>query len=289
MKEINYTFIIPHKNRPDLVERCVKSVPERDDIQIIVVDDNSDEGKKPSFMRTNLEIVLLDSANSHGAGRARNVGLQLARGKWLLFADADDFYKEGFLNVLDKYKDSDIEVLYFSFEYRDGNSLELLPDLPFRRYFDTFDGTSEMLDQIKYHHNVPWTKMVNREMVVEKGIFFEEVPNGNDIFFSMSVGYHAGSIAVEKTPLYVYLKNENSILTTKNKPVNYHMCKITHRVKQNEWYNHIGHKEWKVSITKEVLSHIRSSQTKVLLILEIIKQLPNIYVHRKEWIKLICK
>ena len=41
MEIINYTFIIPHKNIPNLLRRCLNSIPRRDDIQIIVVDDNS--------------------------------------------------------------------------------------------------------------------------------------------------------------------------------------------------------------------------------------------------------
>ena len=45
MKEINYSFIIPHKNIPDLLQRCLDSIPRREDIQIIVVDDNSDLDK----------------------------------------------------------------------------------------------------------------------------------------------------------------------------------------------------------------------------------------------------
>ena len=40
MKEITYTFIIPHHNCPDLLDRCLSSIPQRDDIQIVVVDDN---------------------------------------------------------------------------------------------------------------------------------------------------------------------------------------------------------------------------------------------------------
>lgn len=40
--EINYSFIIPHRNVPHLLQRCIDSIPKRDDIQIIIVDDNSD-------------------------------------------------------------------------------------------------------------------------------------------------------------------------------------------------------------------------------------------------------
>ena len=39
---INYSFIIPHKDIPDLLRRCVASIPQRDDIEIIIVDDASD-------------------------------------------------------------------------------------------------------------------------------------------------------------------------------------------------------------------------------------------------------
>ena len=42
---INFSFIIPHKNTPDLLQKCLDSIPRRDDVQIIVVDDNSDADK----------------------------------------------------------------------------------------------------------------------------------------------------------------------------------------------------------------------------------------------------
>ena len=39
---INFSIIIPTKNIPDLLLRCLESIPQRSDIEIIVVDDNSD-------------------------------------------------------------------------------------------------------------------------------------------------------------------------------------------------------------------------------------------------------
>lgn len=40
---INYSIIIPHYNIPDLLGRCLRSIPERRDIQVIVV------GKRPNL------------------------------------------------------------------------------------------------------------------------------------------------------------------------------------------------------------------------------------------------
>ena len=45
MESIKYSIIIPHYDIPDLLLRCVKSIPEHKDIQIIIVDDNSPNAK----------------------------------------------------------------------------------------------------------------------------------------------------------------------------------------------------------------------------------------------------
>ena len=63
MKPI-YSIIIPYKNCPALLNRCIDSIPQRDDVQIIVVDDNSDDDKKPNIIRNDVELVMLDAEHS---------------------------------------------------------------------------------------------------------------------------------------------------------------------------------------------------------------------------------
>src|SRR5690554_2433886 len=94
---INYSIIIPHKNIPELLDRCLKSIPIRDDVQVIVVDDNSDPDKVdffefPGLNRHNTDVYF--TKEKKGAGYARNVGLTKAIGKWLIFSDADDFFND---------------------------------------------------------------------------------------------------------------------------------------------------------------------------------------------------
>ena len=53
-----YSIIIPHKDIPDLLQRCLDSIPVRDDVEVIVVDDNSntqkvDFGHFPGLERPN--------------------------------------------------------------------------------------------------------------------------------------------------------------------------------------------------------------------------------------------
>lgn len=286
MKEIAYTFIIPHHNCPDLLDRCLKSIPTRNDIQVIVVDDNSDEGKRPvECGRTEVEYIYISKEESRGAGRARNRGLERAKGKWLLFPDSDDFYNEELYRVIDKYLNSSYDIVYLNFEYRDGKTLELLPDLPFKKYFDSFDESSMIKDEIRLHHNVPWTKMISREYVVRCGLSFEEVPNGNDILFSLLSGYFTDNITVEVSPVYVYLKNEYSITRNLKKSTDELICFVAHMVKLNYLYRYIGRKEWTVSLLGIVAYYVKHHGIKFLFTL--ITQGGNLLRSRKEWISLI--
>lgn len=211
-----YSFVIPHKNNPDLLQRCVDSIPNRDDIQIIVVDDNSDDGKKPNLARENLEIVLLDEKSSKGAGRARNVGLALAKGKWVLFADADDFYKPNFLTVLDIYSQQKIDVLYFNAESANSDTLEPLKRTNiWQSYIKQYVQDGKSLDYIKYGTHFPWNKMVSLQYLRKWNICFEEVEKGNDTFFSDCVGFFSHDVRVERSSLYVYTWTKNSLTTKK--------------------------------------------------------------------------
>ena len=72
---VSYTHL--HKNIPNLLQRCLDSIPNREDVQIIVVDDNSDPNivdfdKFPGLNRSNVEVIF--TKEGKGAGYARNTG-----------------------------------------------------------------------------------------------------------------------------------------------------------------------------------------------------------------------
>lgn len=211
--EVRYSFIIPHYNTPQLLNRCVKSIPVRDDIEIIIVDDNSDVDKKPSFAEEYIRVVCLNKDNSKGAGRARNIGISQANGKWLLFPDADDYYTDGFIEVLDNYANrDDIQILFFSCIGLDSISLKphkCADDV--QHYIEQFDGSKQSLDIVKYKTHAPWCKMLLREFVLDYMFFFDEVKKGNDVKFSYMSSYFANRIEVVKKRLYVYTFNQQGI------------------------------------------------------------------------------
>ena len=185
-----FSIIIPHYDIPDLLMRCLKSIPVSEDIQVIVVDDNSPNAdtyleRYPELSRPYLEFIR--TTKGGGAGYARNVGLDHAKGKWLLFADADDFFVDRMQEMLSPYIDSSFDVIYFrrkvvksedfNCEVEKGIYLKKIID----NYFQTGDEWT-----IRTGFNPPYSKMIKRDLVVRNRIRFEEVKYSNDCFFSES-------------------------------------------------------------------------------------------------------
>lgn len=201
----DYTIIIPHKNTPKLLDRCLNSIPERDDVQIIVIDDNSDTNKVdfknfPGVHRKNVEIVF--SKGSKGAGYARNIGLLKAKGKWLMFADADDYYSENLSELLDKYKSvSNIDIVYFNCG---GESPEKNRCSAYNQMISAyFHGDKDAINKIKFNFWVPWNKIISSDLVKQYNLKFEEIPSGNDAKFSLLASYYSKHIAIESEIYYV--------------------------------------------------------------------------------------
>lgn len=291
MYKYNYSFIIPHKNCPELLKRCMDSIPVRDDVQVIVVDDNSDELKKPSLpKRKGLEIVLLDASQSKGAGRARNVGMKKAEGKWLLFPDSDDYYVEGFIEVLDGYRESNADVVYFGAEYKDGETGKPLKKPFYMNDIALYDGKSKSLEAIRFHHKVPWTKLVSHNFIRTNNICFEEVPNGNDILFSISVGFLGKNFLVERRALYVYIKNKESLVNETTFNEEKKLCRIIHTFQYNRFNDFINHPEWKTSIIKQIAFEIKQSglQSAIPMFLTLFRNRRLIKNAVNKWVDLLA-
>ena len=210
--QIYYSIIIPHKNTPDLLVRCLNSIPQRDDIEAIVVDDNSDPQKVdfnhfPGKDRKDITIVF--DKTGKGAGHARNIGLERVRGKWLLFADADDFFYPNTFDILDKYKESDNDIIYFYFDARDGVTNEIIPDrVPnIKKGIDSKD-----INLLKYKSYSPCGKFIKRSFVMERHLRFEEVIASNDVMFSTMVGFYAQKISTISDPLYCATRTSGSLV-----------------------------------------------------------------------------
>ena len=124
-----FSVIIPHHNIPQLLQRCLDSIPDTPEVQVIVVDDNSSDVKVdfehfPGLERKNTTCIF--DKEGGGAGHARNIGLSQADGKWLVFADADDFFAADAFDILDRHKDAPQDVILFKADSVDSDDYSLI-------------------------------------------------------------------------------------------------------------------------------------------------------------------
>lgn len=216
-KQPLYSIIIPHYNSPELLIRCLTSIPDCEEVQVIVIDDNSssdivDFSHFPGCERT--YTTLLFNKNNKGAGHARNLGLEQAQGKWLIFADADDFFLPNAWNTFKQYVKSDCDIIYF--QYTSVNSDTLQPDdrqKTYSKYFEEYFATPNQytLDHLRFRHDIPWGKMVRKSMVDSYHITFGETRYCNDTLFSTKIALVSKIILVEKEPVYCVTTSSGSL------------------------------------------------------------------------------
>lgn len=213
MCQINYSIVIPHYNTPDLLGRCLRSIPERNDVQVIVVDDNSPGNEKyystiPELSTSNVEYYV--TTDGKGAGHARNIGLEHAVGKWLVFADSDDFFVDNFSEVLDQYANDSHDIIFFNIKSCDCYETSKLIPSKKDRLFSEYEVTgNEMIFRVG--GTEPWGKIIKRQFVVDNNITFQETKGHNDLLFSVMTGVKAKSVSIVNRPIYWYVIREGSM------------------------------------------------------------------------------
>lgn len=236
MSTTTFSIIIPHYNIPDLLMRCLASIPIREDVQVIVVDDNSPEAdsyidRYPELSRPYLEFIR--TTKGGGAGYARNVGLNHAKGEWILFSDADDYFSDNLITVLDNFNYINEDIVFFrpavigegTFRY---NAI-------IDRYFESNDD-----EEIRCFYWVPWGKIYRKDLIDKNCIRFDEISFGNDVFFGTKAGCSAKSIKVEDTILYNYVLRKGSLSYKMGKPgeveIRFEACFRAYKVMKQHGY-----------------------------------------------------
>jgi len=222
ISNIKYSIIIPHYNSPKSLEKLLSSIPIQENIQIIVIDDHSskDTDELDILIEINKHVSFYQNDGLKNAGTARNIGLKHARGKWVFFADADDFFTAEFINYADKFYHSDYEVVFFSpISIYVSASLISARHLPYeyavKKYLRNPNHRNELI--LKYRYCSPWSKMIRRKYLEQHRIDFEAVEVANDVLFSTKLSYYLTSFSLWDQPIYCITEGHGTLSTETNK------------------------------------------------------------------------
>ncbi len=215
---INYSVIIPHKNIPQLLQRCLDSIPRRDDLEIIIVDDNSDKTivdfeHFPGLDRN--DTIFFFDKTGKGAGHARNIGIEHAHGQWIIFADADDYFNYCIRDILSEYQEDESDVIFFtascadSETYNNGNRAD-----SFNHFFNEYINNHDEKN-LRYVVASPCVKFIKKSLLINNKIEFPETVKYEDVEFSYLVGHYANVIKGDCRAFYCITSRPES-LSNKN-------------------------------------------------------------------------
>lgn len=211
-----YSLIIPHFNDPIRLERLLCSVPvQRTCVEVIVVDDCSPDQNTLRAVQVRWPSVCwLSTPENRGAGVARNVGLDAAKGRWLVFADSDDEFLPGAFEAFDKSVDDNVDIIFFQ-----TRSINEETQSKSTRSSGVCEATSKafqigspkMIENLKTKHVVPWGKLFRRRFIVHNAFVFEEVRYSNDVMFALRCNLATSKIRILGDVVYNVTRRPGSL------------------------------------------------------------------------------
>jgi len=213
IKEKRFSIIIPTYNVEKYIKRCINSIKNQTykSYEVIIVDNNSkDQTMKIIKENINEDIKVITKNDTIGPGGARNAGLDIAKGEYIIFLDADDYLNNE--NVLEKLNntigDSGTDIVYLGFQIS-GNREELV--IPTHETC-----TKKYKAALDKYANV-WSKCWNRNLIENNKIRFQEGKYYEDILFLYKGVMKSNNYLIADYPVHTYISGrENSITTTLN-------------------------------------------------------------------------
>ena len=200
------SVILPCYNGEKYLRQCVDSILNQTmaDLELICVDDGSSDSTLvilENYRAVDDRVRVLTQANA-GAGAARNNGLRHARGEYLSFLDADDFFEPDMLreavDAAEQYR-ADYVVFGSDRYHMDTESFAEVPwtirrsDIPPYMPFSYRQLTDNVfLSFVGW----AWDKLYRRSFVEENNLWFQEQRTTNDMLFVFSALVTAKRIAV---------------------------------------------------------------------------------------------
>lgn len=209
------SIILPVYNAERLLTSCITQLESIQNItfEIILVNDGSTDHTlefAQQLTQTYSNLTLINSDQNHGVSHARNLGLQAARGDYVICVDVDD------------------QINPLMYELLLKNAVSTHADISMCNYYEVYGNTH--LDS-KYHYNPSiltapniiekylydhisnnvWDKLIRRSLISDLQ-FSEQLSIGEDILFCLETFSHTKSLAILPGKLIGYVQHPTSAM-----------------------------------------------------------------------------
>ena len=224
MENIKISVIIPVYNTEKYLKRCLESIISQDfiDIEVIVVNDCSIDNSLniiKVLMNRDNRIKLINKQKNEGLSAARNSGIKIAKGEYILHIDSDDWIEKNyFLEVYEYAKNHNADIVITDF-YKDFDNGKLI----YVKDQEENIGKEEMLKNIFLMNSYPsvWNKLIRRELYIKNKIFHPlGVSIGEDLYVTPKLIYFSKNILKYNKAFLHYIQNPNSMVRARFQNLN---------------------------------------------------------------------
>ena len=212
------SVIVPVYRTEHFLEKCIESIRNQSysNLEIILVDDGSPDHCDQicdCFAEKDSRITVIHQQNG-GQAKARNTGIDVSKGEFLLFVDSDDYIDQQMLERLHRRieKDrSDLAVCGYVFQDEDGKELGtyLIPD-SVQAGFQTLN--LAYADNGFLLNSIIWNKLYKRELFQE--LRFPEGRLHEDEATVYKLIDQCRLVSILSEPMYYYVEHSNSTMTS---------------------------------------------------------------------------
>lgn len=200
------------------MEQCIESVIAQDyqNYELILVDDGSPDNSIDiciKYAKKYKNIIVIHKING-GLSDARNAGIQIARGEYLMFLDSDDYWEgEHILSDLARIikPNTDLIIYDCTFHYPDDKK-EYFPISKNNLYTD-FKFDFEELVSKNIFRPAAWTKVIKRNIIIENKLFFPGGKNHEDLDWSFNIAKYISSYGLYDSYFYNYRTRRKGSIT----------------------------------------------------------------------------
>jgi len=278
------SIIIPVHNVEKYIGRCLESVINQtyQNIEIILIVDSSTDKSEDICLqyKNKYNRIILQKSENKSAGKSRNLGIDLVKGKYVCFVDSDDYIDKNYIyNFCSKIKETNADAVFCGYNKIKDDEL-----IVYSKYNEKLYNKEEINEKIicnsfRYKSNLNdisivavWGAMYRAEIIFNKNIRFldENEYLSEDSIFNCQFLKQCKKVSVINKNMYYYNStNENSITTTKyDKRLN----------KINVWY-----KTCKKEISGNKIAETALDKSYLMYLVDSIKQEVFISKNRKEF------
>jgi len=215
---LKISVIVPVYKTKDYLERCINSLINQtySNLEIILVDDGSPDSSGAicdDYSDKDVRIRVIHKTNG-GLSSARNAGLDVATGDYIIFVDSDDDISCDFCQkMLDTMISTSADIVECDrFDIYDTYVFEEFAGDGSVLVYKTVDAL-ELLVKNKIFHQTVWAKLYKASII--KDLFFEHGKIHEDEFYTWQAFVRCRSIARLNSKLYNYYHRDGSIMEQK--------------------------------------------------------------------------